>query len=235
MARPKFFHDDDFIEGSEVILSQTESKHAAGARRLRIGDDVILLNGRGDKAFAKLLDTSNRNAIVVDILSVDHLPKPQYRLEIATAIPKGDRQKVLLDMLTQIGVTHITPLECEYSVTHFKQSSLQRWHRGVIESCKQCERPWLPVIGESKSLEHLLESKDQRLLLYCDVNGQHVHTLSELDNADVTVLIGPEGGFSANEMDLLSKNGIHPISLANNILRTEAAAIIAASQLINLI
>ena len=235
MARPKFFYDGKFLSGSQIELSEIESRHAVGARRLRAGDEVLLLNGKGSIAQANLVDISNRKALVAQIQSVDNVQVSPYRLEIATAIPKGDRQKVMLDMLTQIGVTHITPLECEYSVTHFKDNLEQRWQRALIESSKQCERVWLPQINECLTPVQLIEQRNDSLIMYCDAKGLSVSNLPDTENAHILAIIGPEGGFSENERMLFKNSQLLSVSLAGNILRTEAAAIVAASQLINLL
>lgn len=235
MARPKFFYDGEFLLNSEVVLSEVESRHAIGARRLRVSDEVVLLNGQGGKATADLLDMSNRKALVVKITATENIAQAEYVLEIATAIPKGDRQKVMLDMLTQIGVTHITPLECEHSVTSFKDNIRQRWQRNLIESSKQCERAWLPVINDAVAPAQLIEQRGEGLVMYADITGDVISDLFVAGESNVLVLIGPEGGFSDNELAMFENQKIASIALAQNILRTEAAAITAAAQLINLL
>ena len=235
MAKATFFYDGEFVLDSIIQLSESESRHAVAARRLKAGEEVLLLNGKGNIAEAILLDGSNKKNLSLRVTAVNQSPPSSFKLEIAVAMPKGDRQKVMLDMLTQIGVTHITPLECEYSVSHFKDNVQQRWQRNLIESSKQCQRAWLPVINNASTPEQILQNNKHDMVLYCDLSGKPVFDCIDGSKTDLLVFIGPEGGFSESEFTLFENYKAQPIVLAPNILRTEAAAITAAAQLINLL
>ena len=239
MATPSFYCDELSIELLQaadpvVTLSESESSHAVRARRLREGQAVNVLNGWGLIGHGSIL-TLDKRAVQIKFDSHSLIPQAQCRLTIATAIPKGDRQKVMVDMLTQIGVAQIIPLQCEHSVTRYSDNLGKKWQRAAIESCKQSQNPWLPVITEPLSVEQLIAQK-KRNIVYADAGGQSMSSLCQNfeDNVetDLVVIIGPEGGLSENEVKALDSNNILPISLGNNILRTEAAAITAAAQFV---
>ena len=237
MAIPSFYCDELSIELLQapdpvVTLSESESSHAVRARRLREGQAVNVLNGQGLIGHGCIL-TLDKRAVQISFESHSLKPQAQPRLTIAAAIPKGDRQKVMVDMLTQIGVAQIIPLQCEHSVTRYSDNLGKKWLRAAIESCKQSQNSWLPVIGEALTVEQLMAQKNQNIV-YADAGGQSMFELCQSIGGEtgLVVIIGPEGGLSENEIKALSSNNIMPVSLGNNILRTEAAAITAAAQFV---
>jgi len=219
-------------DDSLVFLSENESAHAAKSRRLRIGNHVQLLNGSGLIALGEIEQMEKRK-VGIKVGSVEAFDKPLMNLTIATAIPKGDRQKVMVDMLTQLGVDQMIPLDCEHSVTRFSSNMKEKWQRTAIEACKQSQNPWLPSIKSGQSVEKLSE-KDKYALVYADSEGDNMSIICDEQLSDsinhLIVLIGPEGGFSKTELNFFAERNIVPVRLASNILRTEAAAVAAASQ-----
>lgn len=239
MATPTFYHPELTAHDSEVSLSTLESAHAVKARRLRKGNAVQLINGKGLLAQALIMDIDDRKVQ----LQIKHCVtvKPLKSISIASAIPKGDRQRTMVDMLTQLGVKQIFPLECERSVTKFKSSMLEKWQRWAIEACKQSQNPWLPEIHSAISVKEAI-TKSSYNILYADVSGRFIQSLEcgyerQLDptssSSDVLILIGPEGGFSDSEHVLLESDRYEAICLGNTILRTELASVTALIQLLD--
>ena len=136
----------------------------------------------------------------------------------------------MIDVLTQLGVSEIIPLRCEHSVTKFTENMSQKWLRAAVEACKQSQNPWLPAISNECDLDELL-SDGNRNCVFANADGLSLSEL--LDNcSNTTVLIGPEGGFSDNEFAKLKQFSVPSMAIGTYILRTEAAAIAAASVLI---
>ncbi len=239
MAIPSFYCDEltvDVLQSNEstITLSESESGHAVRARRLREGQPVNVLNGLGLVGIGKITVIDKR-AVQISFDSHDFKPKAEQELTIATAIPKGDRQKVMVDMLTQLGVTQIIPLQCEHSVTRYSDNLGQKWQRAAIESCKQSQNPWLPIIGKAHNVEQLL-TNDNHHIVYADAGGESMMGVCERlklsGSSRLMVIIGPEGGLSVDEINVLNLGDVSKLSLANNILRTEAAAIAVAAQFV---
>lgn len=227
MALPSFYHPSLNEQDSFISLDAAEASHAVKARRLKVGQEVRLFNGQGLVAFGPLSQIDRRSASV-EIQACSHIEPNARQLSIAVAIPKGDRQKVMLDMLTQLGVSEIIPISCEYSVTRFSDNMLEKWQRVTIEAAKQSQNPYLPVLQECVTVKELIERSDKPMVVAnADGNSLLEHGFSE---SELLVLIGPEGGFSDEEFGLFKSNGIASIALGGHILRTEAAAIAAASQ-----
>ncbi len=227
MAIPSFYHPELSSSDSLILLAQNEASHAVKSRRLRVGDSVRVFDGQGVVASAKIV-AAERREVALELIDVMQRPKPDNALVIACAVPKGDRQKIMLDMLTQLGVSGIIPLRCERSVTRFSPNMADRWRRVMIEACKQSQNPWLPSISDEIAFNELLKNAE-RPLIYADVTGDAAHSAFSATN-DVTVLIGPEGGFSNAEINQLKRRSAQALSLGGHILRTEAATVVAAAQ-----
>ena len=215
-----------------ITLSKNESAHAVKSRRLRQGQEVNLLNGQGGFGKGSIIVVDKR-AVEIRLTSFQQSPKNSSSITIATAIPKGDRQKVMIDMLTQLGVSRVIPLNCEHSVTRYSNNLALKWERTAIEACKQSQNPWLPTISSAQNIEQLLKSESSELA-YADASGESIELLGRSlfqdKAANLTVLIGPEGGFSDNEIKLMAEQKCLPIKLGDFILRTESAAITTVSQ-----
>lgn len=234
MAIPKFFHHSTgFSENETVILSREETRHASQSRRLQVNDAAMLLNGLGVTAVGRFIELSKKKAVVLVEHVEQHKP-PERRTTIASAIPKGDRQKVMIDMLTQCGVTDFIPLECEFSAVKINDKILEKWRRKVIEACKQSANPFTMVIHSPLSIEHLIASEvwQQSQVFMTDQNATNQPAI-DIDTFGSLALVGPEGGFSDAEMNSLNAQGVEKIKFSTHILRTETAAVSAAITLIN--
>ncbi len=232
MAIPSFFYSDLKRTVTVIDLDPGEASHAVKARRLRPGDAVRVFNGDGLSANG-VLQSVERRAVSLELHRFEEHSRLNQAISVAVAIPKGDRQKVLIDVLTQLGVFEIIPLRCERSVTKSSKNTVEKWQRIAIEACKQSQNPWLPKIQEEHSLEGLM-TKSDRAFYYADASGEPIIDLKnkEPDSLLATIIVGPEGGFSSKEFIELEKKSIFSFRLGPYILRTEAAAIAAVAAFI---
>ena len=239
MAIAKFFIDQASVTiGDEVILSEQESHHAIKVRRMKQGDKVMLLNGVGGKLLGTI-QQCNHKALGIRIESSTQSEPAQPVVDIAVALPKGDRQKTMLDMLAQLGVATITPLLCEFSVSKYSEKVVQRWERTLLEACKQSENPFLPQLCKAQTVQVFIEenandkSIDNHFIYYADIKGKIASLLDNKDKHErVSILVGPEGGYSNSELSMLESKGISTLKLSNHILRIETAAVAAAAAFI---
>jgi 16S rRNA (uracil1498-N3)-methyltransferase len=133
----------------------------------------------------------------------------------------------MVDMLTQLGVGRIIPLQCDRSITKFNSAHRQKWQRVAVEACKQAQNPWVPQIDELQTIEQVLGEKNG-LKLFADKDGRALSTINVIE--PLTCLVGPEGGFSPNEYAKFAKNGVESAGLSKHILRIELAAITMMTQ-----
>lgn len=229
-----WFHLPQLLDaGVEAALSDEESRHAAGVLRLGAGAEVAVFDGSGHAARATIAVIAKRGKTVQ--LRLDKpvlIPAPKPAIHLAAALPKGDRQAVMLGMATQWGIASFTPLRCERSVVTPAPAPgrgfLERSRRTCLESCKQCRRPRIPEIHEAiepLALTQQAHQHNQRIILA----HPHDRPLRDLwpigcDDREVVILIGPEGGFSDDEAAATIAAGAEAASLGDTLLRMETAA-----------
>jgi 16S rRNA (uracil1498-N3)-methyltransferase len=229
VSDPLFFAEFLPPAGERLVLGGDEARHAAASRRLRVGDTLSLFDGRGACACAALEHIERRGqTLELRVLDRTDMPPPQPQVHLACALPKGDRQSVLLDMATQLGMSRFTPLECERSVVTAGANSAARWLRICLEACKQSRRLHLPAIDASATPRHVAGAAVAagQTVLVAHPSGRDLHeALSARNAAGITLLVGPEGGFSEREIAEIAASGATPVTLGSAILRIEAAAV----------
>lgn len=231
MAEPLFYYEHLADTGTTLTLTGDEARHAAASRRLLAGETLWLFDGRGGLARATLLDVKARGHML-DLRIDEKLtePPPKPAIHLACALPKGDRQGTLLDMATQLGMTEFTPLTCERSVVRPGANSAGRWLRICLEACKQSRRSYLPVLHPSATPRELVaqEARRARRIWIAHPSAAAIaisHAVEQNSAADVTILVGPEGGFTEQEVERATGAGAQPVTLGPAILRVETAAV----------
>ena len=224
----------------ETVLSDTEASHAVRTRRLRIDDPLIIFDGKGLSAAARIIEISQRPLRVrLHIGERDWSPKKTPSVHLVSALPKGDRQNTMIDMATQLGVDVLTPLVCERSVSVARKGNRERWDRIVIEACKQSHRSWLPTLAEESSLETFISGIDEDAMVFAgDSDGDTLGSFSSMSLKElekVYLVIGPEGGFTFFEHQLQKRAGFKMLSVGDGILRTEAAAVSLVASIMGLV
>jgi 16S rRNA (uracil1498-N3)-methyltransferase len=217
------------LEESHLELPPEEAHHAVHVLRLRVGDRIGLLDGRGTRVEAELttVDKSGARATVLERTTE---PAPTTaRVHLAVAPTKqADRFEWFVEKAVELGVDRITPMRTERTErTHLRHDRLLRV---AIAAMKQSQRLWLPAIDETTDLDDLLSGAlpGQRYFGWC--RGRHVPLAQAYrSDADAVVLIGPEGDFSDAESGRLIACGCLPVSLGTARLRTETAALAACT------
>ncbi len=216
--------------GEAARLPQQEARHLSVSRRLREGDAVELFDGRGTVAHAAVLACERTGTVRVEILERHCMPPDALRLHLASAVPKGERQSVLLDMATQLGMSAYTPLLCARSTMRPSPATARRWQRIVLEACKQSRRPYAPTLhppaDPSTVAERAVAAGDTVWVADPAAPVFNPRTIPA-PSARATLIIGPEGGFTEAERDALAAAGAMPLGLGETILRIELAAVTA--------
>ena len=227
-AAPWFFSPGLKDQPAALDLTTDESRHLAGSRRLRVGDHVTVFDGAGTTAAGRVMSIKDRPP-KVGLELTDYLHVSEYlpRIHLMSAVPKGDRQSILLDMATQLGISDYTPLSCLRSTVKPGENAAARWERIMIEACKQCHRAWIPKIHSSESVETIAnrEQSARQIVLVADLAGGPVAELTAGDLDEVVLLVGPDGGFGSAEINQLQVAGATMVTLGSGNLRTETAAV----------
>jgi 16S rRNA (uracil1498-N3)-methyltransferase len=224
MSTPTFYLAEGFDEDSLITLSGKEAWHALGVRRLDVGDTIRLIDGKGNIAIARVENLEGKNKASLSVGEVEHIPLQTPNIILATAIAKGDRQSTLLDMATQLGISAWQPLQCHRSVSKVGKNSYERWQRICLEACKQSGAAWLPELLPIEKPEEVARAAcvEGREVLLAHPDGEVMNVASEKDKI---LMVGPEGGFTDDEVKHIVAAGARKVSLGQNILRIETAAV----------
>jgi len=231
MAEPLFYSEHLADPGATLTLTGDEARHAAASRRLQVGETLWLFDGRGGLVRTTLLHVTARGrALDLRIEERRTEPPPKPAIHLACALPKGDRQNVLLDIATQLGMTLFTPLVCERSVVKPGANSIERWRRVCLEACKQSRRTYLPELRSPATPREVMArtARGTETVWVAHPSAKAVSVSSAIKqnaSADVTILVGPEGGFMEEEVEQTTGAGAQQIALGPAILRIETAAV----------
>jgi len=209
-----------------VLLQGPEAHHLSVVCRVRPGDQVYLFNGDGRQYRAEIISVDRRQVH----LHVDAVEEPAralgFRLEVAAPLPKGDRGQFLIEKLTELGVTTFVPLRTRRSVVHPADTRLEKLQRYVIEASKQCGRNELMQIQPLAEWQHYCQRTDlpaqRRLAHFGGTAGR------SKPGESVAVAVGPEGGFTDEEVERAIAAGWQPVDLGPRVLRVETAALMMA-------
>lgn len=234
MAIHRFFVPDDLASGNQGVLDAGQTRQARSVLRLSVGSMLTLFNGTGAEATARILSAS-QSGLSFEIESVESPDRePPLRLTIGLSVLKGDRFEVALQKLTELGVARIVPLLTERSVVSFDDARgwlkrAERYARIAREAAEQSERVTLPEIAEPTALVEFLHQQPAIVLLE---RALSVPTGDIVPDGEMAIAVGPEGGWSEREQEIIARTAAGTASLGRLILRAESAAIVAAGTLI---
>ena len=216
-----------------AVLDGDEARHLARVLRGRIGDNVRVFDGSGCEWPARIA-LIGRDEVIVEVGSpMVAAPERRLALTLAVALPKGERQKWLVEKLTELGTDRLVPLVAGRGVAEAGPAALGRLRRGVIEACKQCGRNTLMAVAEPATIVEVCAASaasGYRAVL-CDPDGHPLDAGSLREAGAVLGLVGPEGGFTADEIAAAATAGAVRASLGPHVLRVETAAVALAARL----
>ena len=215
------------ISGDEIILEGDESAHLVRVMRKRSGEDILVADGTGMAYSAKIIATERRRTICRIIARHPQHNEPPHHLTLAVGLTKNpSRFDTLVEKTTEIGVARIIPLLTQRTIRHAPRS--ERWRAIALAAMKQSGRSRLPELDEPASLIKVLSefNNTTAAILHEGASGP---SLKGLDPVPGFVLIGPEGGFTDEELQEALDRGCRMASLGVRRLRTETAAVAAAA------
>jgi 16S rRNA (uracil1498-N3)-methyltransferase len=214
------------------FLTEEESLHACKVMRLKDGDSITVLNGKGLQVEAEIKKIHPKRC-EIEIIKCIHFHIPDYDVHIAIAPTKmNDRLEWFVEKAIEIGITEISFLNCYNSER--KHLNLERIERIAIAALKQSKRTYLPRINGMIDFNTFIDKHKNGFIAHCEESKKN--DLSDgFKGKNTPILIGPEGDFSSEEILFAMKNGYKPITLGSNRLRTETAGIVACVQAIALI
>jgi|TARA_B110000902_G_C14219337_1_gene554474 16S rRNA (uracil1498-N3)-methyltransferase len=225
-----FYNSDISSKTSSITFDKVESRHIVRVLRKKESDILQITNGKGFLFDAKIIAASDKKCIA-EIINVQEKPKPwHYYLHIAIAPTKNnDRIEWFLEKATEIGIDEITPIICNNSERRFVK--LERFEKIIQSAMKQSLKFTLPKINEPvKFNEFVNQNFEGRMCIaHCEDGAKNLLQSVIKPSEKTTILIGPEGDFSSDEITKALEKKFTPISLGKSRLRTETAGLVAAN------
>jgi 16S rRNA (uracil1498-N3)-methyltransferase len=221
------FYTPDISTGI-YTLPEEESRHCQKVLRLHEGDKIHLTDGRGNLFEARIADAKSRQVLVEVTHKQEEHGKRRYRLHMAVAPTKNiDRFEWFLEKATEIGVDEITPLLCDHSERKAVRSD--RLVKVITSAVKQSLKAYHPLLNDMMPFREFIskERPGQQFIGHLSENDPVPLQSIYRPGTDVTILIGPEGDFSEQEMSSALQGSYQCVSLGNSRLRTETAAVVA--------
>jgi len=221
--------------GDCTTLDQDSAHYLFTVLRLRPGSPVALFNAQDGELLGELI-TADRKQVSVQLLekrasSAD----PGLPIHLAVGLSRGERMDFLIQKATELGVTSVTPLfteHCEVRLDNKRtEKRLAHWQKVAVSATEQCGRCQVPDIHTPLPLSEWLQQQHQGLTLILDHRAEHAPRKGEQQPSQITLLSGPEGGLSADELSAAADAGFTPTALGPRVLRTETAPLAALSVL----
>lgn len=222
---------DPYISVDDLLftLNEEESGHACRVLRLKNNDSIHVLNGKGDRFHCEIVDAHPKKC-QVKIRSVHTESSQTHEIHLAIAPTKNmERIEWLAEKITELGVTHLTLLICRNNER--KQVKTERLTRILVSAMKQSQRLHLPILNDLTEFKTFVNNYPSGLIAHCS-EGDKSFIQDLLGENKGPVLIGPEGDFTQEEVDLALENGYKSISLGKNRLRTETAGLLACAAMV---
>lgn len=233
MSLPFFYINEYESSQKQIVLDEDTSRHVVQVLRMKEGEKLNLTDGKGNLMTTEITGDHKKHC-TVSILTTSNQQPATRNISIAISLLKNtSRFEWFLEKATEIGVSEIIPLICERTE---KQKFRHDRMKGIcISAMLQSQQTWLPVLHEPKQFNHLaIQQFDntQKLIAHCDEgNKQPLSNLHISTSAHLQIVIGPEGDFTKQEIELALRNDFIPVSLGETRLRTETAGVVAATLL----
>jgi len=231
MRVSRFYQEGQIQVGNEFALTQANHRHAVQVLRLKVGDDLILFNGKSGEYSAKVSETDKRNS---QVMIEDYNPvnrESSLDLTLILANIKPDKMDYAIQKAVELGVTTIQPMYTKRSVIKLKSNRLEKkilhWQGVMIAACEQSGRTVIPEIKEPCDFEEIFsEYASTTQISMLPGSSTKIQELQLSENiTDVSLIIGPEGGFSDDEEQIMQSNNVQSVNFGKRILRAETAAV----------
>jgi len=225
---PVFLAED--LTGRRVVLQGAEGRHAAGAKRLRPGEAVDVVDGRGSRADCRVQHVG-RDEVVLEVVGLVHEPPPAPRLVLVQALPKGDRGELAVELATEVGVDEIVPWVAARCVMQWKgergDKALARWRATAREAAKQSRRAWVPEVTALHSTAQVAARlRAGTALVLHEAASTALGSVALPAEGEVSLVVGPEGGITDDELLALAGTAVR---LGPGVLRTSTAGAVGVA------
>lgn len=232
---PKFFVNKENINDHIIYLDGDNAKHIGNVLRAKIGDKITVCDGEGSDFECEIEEITKETVIakIIDIFSNNN--EPSIKITLYQGLPKADKMELVIQKCIEIGVDRIVPVKTEHTVVKLEgkeEKKLQRWNKIAEAAAKQCGRGKIPEVCSIMNFKDaVIEAAglDGAIIPYEREKENSLKCFAkEFRGKSIGILIGPEGGFSEEEVSFARESGISSVTLGKRILRTETAGLVAS-------
>lgn len=218
------------LSKGRIELSPEEERHIFSVNRLRVAERLLFIDGEGLVAEAELL--KDKTFKIIDLAKQ---PEPSLKLHLFVAPPRKQQMDQIIEQSSEVGIWSITPIITQRAVSiPEKNSDNSRWKIKIIESCKQSRNPYFPTINQHLSLsDAVIKVKELKFSSFYGSTDTKETPKVNLISSDIAWFVGPEGGFSPEEVDLMQRNNSSSLKFGTAVMRVETAAIAGSACLLN--
>lgn len=228
----RLFLPPEHINSKEIIITGENARYLSLVLRVQPGESVAILDGQGKRYICRILSVHKKEVRVEKIKEEYYSSESPISITLAQGLPKGDKMDLIVQKATELGVSKIIPLIAERSQIRTTEKA-SRWRKIALSASQQSGRDIVPEIEEPLKIDEFLNRGIQHNgIIFSEIYNKRnlKETLLKIkDLKHITLLIGPEGGFSKDEVTSAVENGFTEASLGPRILRTETAPIAAIS------
>lgn len=236
MRTPRLYQNCELQCGTTLTLTKEAAHHAIHVLRLLINSKIILFNGKGGEYLATIKNMTKKSIVVnIEKYFSTELESPRH-IHLAQGIIRREKMDFVIQKAVELGVSSITPIlteHCNFSLSQLKKRHTH-WHAVAVNACEQCGRNKIPSIEMPQTfydyLKNKINEKNIDKLLLSPTASKKISQL-KINKAKVCVVIGPEGGFSEEEIEKAKQNEFQTIQLGPRILRSETAALATLTSL----
>jgi len=217
---------DDAKVGDTVSLTQAEARHAVTVSRLKVGETIAISNGAG-LTVSGPITVAEHTELSIEVAEAQHTPRSTPAVFLAQALAKADRDELAVQVATELGIDGVIPWSAARSISRWQGAKVakgrDRWAAIVREASKQSLRTWLPDVLDLVTTKQLAAFASSTRMLVLEPTA--TETLSDLvvDDRDIVLVVGPEGGVADHELELLTAAGASTVRLGSEVLRTSTA------------
>ena len=238
MSLPRFYAPAARANAGPIVLPADEAHHLTHVLRLRVGSDVAIFDGAGHEWTGRVASIGRREVRIDLGEAVSPVAEPSVRITLAMAVLKGDRMDVAVRDATALGVATIVPMTTAHLAVPARAwqstSAIDRWQRVAVAAAKQSRRAVVPAVSAVMSFEAVLRRVRDTTALICVEPIRIPAKASDPNRSrppEAWLLVGPEGGWTTEEVEAARGAGVEPLSLGPRTIRAELAPIVALSSL----
>lgn len=240
----KFFVETDQIKDNKIKIIGTDVNHITNVLRMKKEDKILIGNKQTLETYLVSIDKIEKEEIITNILEkLQTTVESNVEIDLYQGLPKADKMELIIQKTTEIGISNIVPTDMVRCVVKLndkeEKKKIERWQTIAEVAAKQSKRDKIPKIEQKVKLKSIIDKIKEYDIFFVAYEEEISNTLKKelksierKDKYKIGVLVGPEGGISKEEVEILKQNGAKIVSLGKRILRTETAPIVIISNII---